>query len=98
MKMTISAWSTVTSSSEMPEYDCIRLPPARSAPNSSAASSTPHGLTRPSSATRMPSKPMLPTTGGVSALALVPSTMRRAAEAGQRAGDDHDQRRTSGRR
>ena len=39
MKMTISAWSTVTSSSEMPENDCIRLPPACSAPNSSAASS-----------------------------------------------------------
>ena len=49
-KITISACSTPTSSSEMPENDCIRLPPACSAPNSSAASRTPHGLTRPSSA------------------------------------------------
>ena len=59
MKSTISAWSTVTSSSEMPAYDCIWLPPACSAPNSSAASTTPHGLARPSSATVIASKPML---------------------------------------
>ena len=39
----------------------------------------------------MPSKPMLPTTGGVSALAVRAEHHARAAEAGQRAGDDHDQ-------
>jgi hypothetical protein len=57
----------------MPLNDCIRLPPARSAPNRIAASSVPHGRFRPSSATSRPSKPMLPATAGVRACA-VPST------------------------
>jgi hypothetical protein len=57
----------------MPLNDCMRLPPARSAPNRIAASSVPQGRFRPSSATSRPSKPMLPATAGVSAYA-VPST------------------------
>ena len=36
---------------------CIAVLPASSAPNSSAASTTPNGLARPSSATVMPSMP-----------------------------------------
>ena len=75
MNSTIRAVSTSTRSTGMPENDCIRLPPARSAPNSSAASRTPHGLPRPSSATVMPSKPMLPATEPVNAPAVPSSTV-----------------------
>ena len=39
---------------------CIAMPPACRAPNSSAASTTPSGLARPSSATVMASNPYVP--------------------------------------
>src|SRR5690606_9739399 len=67
---TIRACNTETSSSEMPAATCVWLPPARSAPKSSAASNTPHGLARPSRPTSRPSKPALPTTAPVRANAV----------------------------
>src|SRR5207244_9943484 len=40
MKMTITAWTTVTRSMATWEYDCIRFPPACSAPKSTADATT----------------------------------------------------------
>src|SRR6266545_1129478 len=69
---------------------CMFRPPARSAPNCSAASTTPSGLARPSRATVMASKPSPP--GEVWRQAeLDAEHLPGAGEPGQRAGQDHGQ-------
>jgi hypothetical protein len=57
---TMRPWSTSTMSDGTCVAASMFVPPACRAPKSSAASTTPTGLARPSSATVMPSKPYVP--------------------------------------
>ena len=62
MKSTIKDCTTATMSMETSALTAIDVPPALNAPNKMAAKKVPHGLERPSKATVMASKPMLPAT------------------------------------
>ena len=85
MKITISAWITV----HQVERRCRRptasaVPPAAARRTAGRAATTPHGLTRPSSATRMPSKPIAATTSPVSAAPCRAPSWRRPARPAHR--------------
>src|SRR5690606_1901188 len=73
MNSTTSTWMTCTRSSGTPWLDSMKRPPVDSAANSRPASTMPTGPERPSSATVIASKPMLPATPSVRRFS-VPST------------------------